>query len=62
MMFGRKVKRLAVFLAAMGLSFGLGAAGAQAADTIKIAVPSPYTGSAAGFGENVKAGVAMKVA
>ena len=61
-MFGRKVKRLAVVLAAMGLSFGLGAAGAQAADVIKIAVPSPYTGSAAGFGENVKAGVAMKVA
>ncbi len=34
---------------------------AFAADTIKIAVPSPFTGPAAGYGDNVKAGVAMKV-
>ncbi len=35
---------------------------AHAADAIKIAVPSPYTGPAAAYGDNVKAGVEMKVA
>ncbi|EFL51324.1 Extracellular ligand-binding receptor [Solidesulfovibrio fructosivorans JJ]] len=60
-MFGRNVKRMAVFMAALGLALGVSAGSAGAADTIKIAVPSPYTGSAAGFGENVKAGVAMKI-
>ncbi|MFZ5811439.1 MAG: ABC transporter substrate-binding protein [Thermodesulfobacteriota bacterium] len=39
----------------------LAAVPALAGDVIKIAVPSPYTGSAAGFGENVKAGVTLKV-
>lgn len=34
---------------------------ALAADVIKIAVPTPLTGPAAGYGDNVKAGVAMKV-
>ncbi len=61
-MFGREVTRVALFAAALGLALGLSAGPVQAADTIKIAVPSPYTGSAAGFGENVKAGVEMKVA
>ncbi|MFP4325837.1 MAG: ABC transporter substrate-binding protein [Desulfonatronovibrio sp.] len=31
------------------------------AETIKIAVASPFTGSLAGFGDNVKAGVTLKV-
>ncbi len=31
------------------------------AETIKIAVASPFTGSLAGYGENVKAGVTLKV-
>ena len=34
---------------------------ALAADTIKIAAASPYTGPAAGYGDNIKAGVSMKV-
>jgi branched-chain amino acid transport system substrate-binding protein len=34
---------------------------AMAADVIKIAVPTPLTGPAAGYGDNVKAGVTMKV-
>ncbi len=34
---------------------------AQAADTIKIAVASPFTGGAAAYGDNIKAGVSMKV-
>jgi branched-chain amino acid transport system substrate-binding protein len=32
-----------------------------AADVIKIAVPTPLTGPAAGYGDNVKAGITMKV-
>lgn len=32
-----------------------------AADVIKIAIPTPLTGPAAGYGDNVKAGVAMKI-
>lgn len=35
---------------------------AVSAKTIKIAVPSPFTGDAAAYGENVKAGVEMKLA
>lgn len=57
----RFFSRSIVFVAALGLGLGLTAGLASAADTIKIAVPSPYTGSAAGFGENVKAGVVMKL-
>jgi branched-chain amino acid transport system substrate-binding protein len=34
---------------------------AVSAKTIKIAVPSPFTGDAAAYGENVKAGVEMKL-
>lgn len=60
-MFGRKLTRATVLAAALGLTLGLSAGPAAAADAIKIAVPSPYTGSAAGFGENVKAGVVLKL-
>lgn len=45
----------------LGLALLLGSGLASAADTIKIAVPSPYTGPAAAYGDNVKAGVEMKV-
>ncbi|KHK04288.1 ABC transporter substrate-binding protein [Desulfovibrio sp. TomC] len=58
-MFGRKLTRSTLFAAALAL--GLAAGPAAAADTIKIAVPSPFTGSAAGYGENVKAGVMLKL-
>lgn len=34
---------------------------AQAADVIKIGVASPFTGPAAAYGDNIKAGVSMKV-
>jgi len=60
-MMGRKLMRVSLYVAALGLTFGLSAAAARAEGTIKIAVPSPYTGSAAGYGENVKAGVVMKI-
>ncbi|MEA4855760.1 MAG: ABC transporter substrate-binding protein [Solidesulfovibrio sp.] len=57
----RIFSRSIAVVAALGLSLGLSAAAASAADAIKIAVPSPYTGSAAGYGENVKAGVTAKI-
>jgi branched-chain amino acid transport system substrate-binding protein len=60
-MFGRKSTRAALIAAALGLTLGLSAGPAAAADTIKIAVPTPLTGSAAGYGENVKAGVDLKI-
>jgi len=44
----------------MAAFLALGAA-AHAADTIRIAVPVALTGQAAGYGDNVKAGVTMKV-
>lgn len=52
-------KRFIVFFGLIALLLGAGVA--NAADTIKIAVPSPYTGGAAAYGDNVKAGVEMKV-
>lgn len=58
---GRKWVRTFLCVAALGLAFGLTAVPARADGTIKIAVPSPYTGSAAGFGENVKAGVMLQL-
>jgi branched-chain amino acid transport system substrate-binding protein len=58
---GKVISRAILFVAALGLGLGLSAGAARAGGTIKIAVPSPYTGSAAGFGENVKAGVVMKL-
>jgi branched-chain amino acid transport system substrate-binding protein len=57
---GRKMTRASLFIAALGLVFGL-SAGDAVAKTIKIAAPAAYTGSAAGYGENIKAGVSMKV-
>jgi len=42
-------------LAAVGVA-------AHAADTIRFAVPTPLTGQAASYGDNIKAGVDMKVA
>jgi len=45
------------------LTLVLGLGVASAADkAVKIAVPSPYTGAAAAYGDNVKAGVELKVA
>lgn len=49
----------AVLVVCMALLLGSGLA--SAADKVKIAVPSPYTGPAAAYGDNVKAGVEMKV-
>ena len=60
-MFGRKSTRATFIAAALGLTLGLSAGPVRAADTIKIAVPTPLTGSAAGYGENVKAGVDLKI-
>ena len=49
----------------MGLVFGLalvfGITTGAMADTIKIGVASPFTGAAAGYGDNVKAGVNLKL-
>ncbi len=53
-----KLARLAILAS---LIVVMGVAGAMA-ETLKIAVPSPYTGPAAGYGDNVKAGVEMKLA
>ncbi len=50
------------FIAVLVLGLTLLAGAAFAAETVKIAVPSPYTGGAAAYGDNVKAGVEMKVA
>lgn len=59
---GRNMTRFGL-IAAMALGLALGGAGASRAEagTIKIAAPAAYTGSAAGYGENIKAGVSMKV-
>ncbi|GAB6035701.1 branched-chain amino acid ABC transporter substrate-binding protein [Fundidesulfovibrio butyratiphilus] len=53
-------KRLvsAALTAALVLAFG---GLAQAEDTIKIAIAAPLTGTAAGYGDNVKAGAMMKI-
>jgi branched-chain amino acid transport system substrate-binding protein len=54
---------LAHFAVATLLVAHLGLGVASAADkVVKIAVPSPYTGGAAAYGDNVKAGVELKVA
>lgn len=55
---GKFFSRALVFALVLGL--GLSAT-AVSAKTIKIAAPAAYTGSAAGYGENIKAGVTMKV-
>jgi len=60
-MIGKGLKVAAITLAAVGLFFGASVGNAQAEDVIKIAVASPFTGKLAGYGDNVKAGVAMKV-
>jgi branched-chain amino acid transport system substrate-binding protein len=60
-MLGRKMTRVSFFVAALGMVLGLSAGAAMADGTIKIAAPAAYTGSAAGYGENIKAGVTMKV-
>ncbi len=60
-MIGKGMKLTLLTLAALGLCLGAFAGTAMAEDVIKIAVPSPFTGSAAGFGENIKSGVTMKV-
>lgn len=56
-----KLKLVAAVLAVLGLMVGASAGTAAAEEVVKIAVPSPFTGSAAGFGENIKSGVSMKV-
>ncbi len=50
---------LFVIVAALGLMLGLG--GVAAADTIKIGLAAPFTGDAAAYGDNVKAGVMLKL-
>lgn len=57
MLFGKRL--LAAALGAGLLLVFCGAALAQ--DVIKIAVAAPLTGAVAGYGENVKAGAAMKI-
>jgi branched-chain amino acid transport system substrate-binding protein len=59
-MAGMRFKRGLIMALAMAAFIALGNM-VMAADTIKIAVPSPFTGSAAGYGDNVKAGVMMKL-
>jgi branched-chain amino acid transport system substrate-binding protein len=51
-------RRFFVFGLAFILILGLG--GAALADTIKIGVAGPYTGDAAAYGDNIKAGVSLK--
>ena len=46
-------------VAALGLMLGLG--GAAMADTIKIGLAAPFTGDAAAYGDNIKAGVMLKL-
>ena len=55
------VKRglLFVLVAALGLLLGLG--GTAAADTIRIGLAAPFTGDAAAYGDNIKAGVMLKL-
>jgi branched-chain amino acid transport system substrate-binding protein len=60
-MIGKGMKFTLLTLAVMGLCLGVFAGTVMAEDVIKIAVPSPFTGSAAGFGENIKSGVTLKV-
>lgn len=58
---GRGLARTVVLLATLGLAVGLMAGPAMAEEgTIKIAAPAAFTGSAAGYGDNIKAGVSMK--
>jgi len=60
-MLGKRISRVTLFVAALGVAAGLSAGPALADGAIKIAVPAAFTGSAAGYGENIKAGVSMKV-
>ncbi|EPR42805.1 ABC transporter substrate binding protein precursor [Desulfovibrio sp. X2] len=53
-------KRLITFLVAV-LAMALFAVPAFASDSVKIAVAAPFTGAAAPYGDNVKAGVQIKV-
>jgi branched-chain amino acid transport system substrate-binding protein len=58
-------KKIVTFLGVMlfGLALAIGQVGpAQAADTIKIGIGAPLTGDAAAYGDNIKAGVGLKVA
>lgn len=58
-----QAKRFIHFAVIVLLTLVLGLGVASAADkAVKIAVPSPYTGAAAAYGDNVKAGVELKVA
>lgn len=47
-----------IFVLALGLVFGLGQA---SAGTIKIGLAAPFTGDAASYGDNIKAGVMLKL-
>ncbi|MBG0775424.1 MAG: ABC transporter substrate-binding protein [Desulfovibrionaceae bacterium] len=55
-MFGKTIKGALLVCCALTLM-----AGAAYAKTIRIAVASPFTGGAAAYGDNIKAGVSMKV-
>jgi len=48
-------------MALTALLFFAASAATHAADTIRFAVPTPLTGQAASYGDNIKAGVTMKV-
>ena len=55
------MKKLAVSLGIVIAFMSFIALPAMAADTIKIGVASPFTGGAAGYGDNVKSGVSLKL-
>ncbi|TVM19922.1 branched-chain amino acid ABC transporter substrate-binding protein [Oceanidesulfovibrio indonesiensis] len=55
------MKKIVQILVAAAMTLLL-AGPAMAEEPIKIAVPSPFSGGAAAYGDNVKAGVAMKIA
>ncbi|MFW5733561.1 MAG: ABC transporter substrate-binding protein [Oceanidesulfovibrio sp.] len=55
------MKKIVQILVAAAMALLL-AGPAMAQDPVKIAVPSPFSGGAAAYGDNVKAGVSMKIA
>jgi len=54
-------KRTFIFFVVAALSLIFGFSGPAAAGVVKIGVASPFTGGAAAYGDNVKAGVSLKL-
>lgn len=54
-------KRTLTILAVAALALVFGLAGTAAAGTIKIGLAAPFTGGAAAYGDNIKAGVMLKL-